>query len=150
MIVGRLSNLTTHLCTCIFFVHADPFCLCRLLANEHAAVLWCTATAVVSFPLCTDFYCRYTSHSLSVMTCCSAWVCLIVAHVHICDKNEGEAKKTNKKLIIFWWEQIYFKQVWNLHTVTANEVSCKIAVIIGILSPGTQLACAHACVCARV
>lgn len=87
---------------------------------------------------------------------CQWWRAAVLECVwlwHMCanvTKIKERQKKNNKKLIIFWWEQIYFKQVWNLHTVTANEVSCKIAVIIGILSSGTQLACAHACVCARV
>lgn len=76
-----------------------------------------------------------TSHSLSALTCRCAWVCLIVAPVHVCDRNRERGKKAN----YFLMGRHLFQTSLEFAYSDSNEISCKTAVIIGTFSSGTQL-----------
>lgn len=126
--------------------HNTPVCThilssCRLLLSLQAtykwtqcdAVMYCHGCRIISAP--DRFLLRLP---LSV---CQRWRAAVLErvwlwHVFMDVTNE---EGTKKKLIIFWWGKNSFRASLKFAYSDSSKVSCKIDVIIDMLSSGTQL-----------
>lgn len=109
-------------CTCVHSCSMfAPFVSAGYL---QMSLLWCTATAVVSFPVWTHFFIAATSQCLSAMKCRRAWACLTVASVQYVTENKNQ----KKSLIIFWWGKNLTEESLKCAYGDSSDVSCKVVV----------------------
>lgn len=85
---------------------------------------------------------------------CQFWRAAVLECVwlwHVCTRvtqiRRGRGREKKKLIIFFWWGKNLFRASLKFAYSDSNKVSCKIAVIIGMLSSGTQLERKRLCAC---